>query len=190
MTVPFMDAYVRLLISTCHHRGVHAMGGMAALIPIKNNEEANAKAMANVRADKLREALAGHDGTWVAHPALAPIAEEVFNTYMPTANQTFRRPPLAQVTRDDLLNPNVPGNITIEGVKKNIHVCLVYIEAWLRGIGCSPINYLMVSNCQQYFISTNFYRRTRPPLKYHEVSSGSGLATKPVLSRAFDLTRL
>ncbi|KAF7555158.1 hypothetical protein G7Z17_g2381 [Cylindrodendrum hubeiense] len=143
MTVPFMDAYVRLLISTCHRRGVHAMGGMAALIPIKNNEEANAKAMANVRADKLREALAGHDGTWVAHPALAPIAEEIFNTYMPTANQTFRRPPLAQVTRDDLLNPNVPGNITIEGVKKNIHVCLVYIEAWLRGIGCSPINYLM-----------------------------------------------
>ncbi|KAH6887410.1 malate synthase [Thelonectria olida] len=143
MTVPFMDAYVKLLISTCHRRGVHAMGGMAALIPIKSNEEANAKAMANVRADKLREALAGHDGTWVAHPALAPIAEEVFNTYMPTANQIFRRPPLAQVTRDDLLNPKMPGSITIEGVKKNIHVCLVYMEAWLRGIGCSPINYLM-----------------------------------------------
>uniref|UniRef100_A0A8H7KFR1 Malate synthase n=1 Tax=Bionectria ochroleuca TaxID=29856 RepID=A0A8H7KFR1_BIOOC len=143
MTVPFMDAYVKLLISTCHRRGVHAMGGMAALIPIKNDEEANAKAMANVKADKLREVLAGHDGTWVAHPGLASLAEEIFNTYMPTANQTFRRPPLAQVTRDDLLNPNVSGNITLDGVKKNIQVCLVYMEAWIRGIGCSPINFLM-----------------------------------------------
>lgn len=120
------------------------MGGMSALIPIKGDQEANAKALANVHADKLREVLAGHDGTWVAHPALASIAEGIFNTYMPTANQIYRRPTLTQVTRDDLLNTNVPGNITIEGVKRNIHVCLVYIEAWLRGVGCSPINNLMV----------------------------------------------
>jgi malate synthase len=145
MTVPFMDAYVKLLIETCHRRGVHAMGGMAALIPIKNDEAANAKALANVEADKLREVLAGHDGTWVAHPALAPIAEDIFNTYMPTSNQIFRRSETVPVTRDDLLNPNVPGKITLEGVKKNIHVCLVYMEAWVRGIGCSPINNLMVS---------------------------------------------
>lgn len=146
MTVPFMEAYVKLLISTCHRRGVHAMGGMAALIPIKNDKEANDKAMGNVRADKLREVLAGHDGTWVAHPALASIALEVFNEYMPTANQIHRRTPdHEKITRDDLLNPNVPGNITAEGVKKNVHISLVYSEAWLRGIGCSPINFLMVS---------------------------------------------
>lgn len=146
MTVPFMDAYVKLLIETCHRRGVHAMGGMAALIPIKNDEAANAKALANVEADKLREVLAGHDGTWVAHPALAPIAEDIFNTYMPTSNQIFRRSETVPVTRDDLLNPNVPGKITLEGVKKNIHVCLVYMEAWVRGVGCSPINNLMVGH--------------------------------------------
>ncbi|KAI9162690.1 malate synthase A [Paramyrothecium foliicola] len=143
MTVPFMDAYVKLLVATCHRRGIHAMGGMSALIPIKNNEEANAKAMANVKADKLREVLAGCDGTWVAHPALAPLAEDVFNTYMPTANQIFRRPALPNFTRDDLLNPNVTGKITLAGVKSNVEVCLVYCEAWLRGLGCSPINSLM-----------------------------------------------
>src|ERR1700760_1031810 len=91
MTVPFMDAYVRLLIKTCHRRGVHAMGGMAAQIPIKDNPEANDKAMENVRQDKLREVRAGHDGTWVAHPALAQIAKAVFDEHMPGANQITRR---------------------------------------------------------------------------------------------------
>ena len=145
MTVPFMEAYVKLLISTCHRRGVHAMGGMAAVIPIKNDEAANEKAMASVKADKLREVLAGHDGTWVAHPALASLANEVFNEYMPTANQIHvRTPHHEQITAADLLNPKVPGQITLAGVKKNIHISLVYSEAWLRGIGCSPINFLMV----------------------------------------------
>lgn len=145
MTVPFMEAYVKLLVSTCHRRGVHAMGGMAAVIPIKNDDEANAKAMASVRADKLREVLAGHDGTWVAHPALASLAREVFDEYMPTANQIHvRTPDVEKITAGDLLNPQVPGKITLEGVKKNIHISLVYSEAWLRGIGCSPINFLMV----------------------------------------------
>ncbi|KAF4125437.1 malate synthase [Geosmithia morbida] len=144
MTVPFMEAYVKLLISTCHRRGVHAMGGMAALIPIKNDEEANAKAMGNVRSDKLREALAGHDGTWVAHPALAGIALDVFDTYMATPNQIhYRTDHFRQITQDDLLNPRVAGSITLEGVKKNIDISLIYSEAWLRGIGCSPINFLM-----------------------------------------------
>lgn len=86
-----MDAYVKLLIKTCHRRQVHAMGGMAAQIPIKTDKEANDKAMDGVRADKLREVLAGHDGTWVAHPALASIAADVFNTHMPTPNQMFVR---------------------------------------------------------------------------------------------------
>ncbi|KPI41498.1 Malate synthase, glyoxysomal [Cyphellophora attinorum] len=143
MTVPFMDAYVRLLIKTCHRRGVHAMGGMAAQIPIKDDPEANEKAMESVRADKLREVKAGHDGTWVAHPALAAIAAEVFNKHMPTPNQLFKRREEVNVTKNDLLNMNVPGGITEEGIRKNLNIGLGYMEGWLRGVGCVPINYLM-----------------------------------------------
>ncbi|KAL9084851.1 MAG: hypothetical protein Q9159_005014 [Coniocarpon cinnabarinum] len=143
MTVPFMDAYVRLLIQTCHRRGVHAMGGMAAQIPIKDNKEANDKATGNVQADKLREVRAGHDGTWVAHPALAKIATDVFNEHMPTPNQIFNRREDVHVTGNDLLNMNVPGKITEDGIRKNLNIGLGYMEGWLRGIGCVPINYLM-----------------------------------------------
>ncbi|MCJ1368671.1 hypothetical protein MMC16_007816 [Acarospora aff. strigata] len=143
MTVPFMDAYVKLLIKTCHRRGVHAMGGMAAQIPIKDNKEANDAAMANVYADKLREVRAGHDGTWVAHPALAVIASEVFNKHMPTPNQMFVRREDVRVTGNDLLNMNMPGTVTEEGIRKNLNIGLGYMEGWLRGIGCVPINYLM-----------------------------------------------
>jgi malate synthase len=143
MTVPFMDAYVKLLIKTCHKRGVHAMGGMAAQIPIKNDKKANDAAMASVRADKLREVRAGHDGTWVAHPALAAIASDVFNTNMPTPNQLHVRREDVHVTANDLLNMNVPGSITEEGIRKNLNIGLGYMEGWLRGVGCVPINYLM-----------------------------------------------
>ncbi|KAI5303968.1 hypothetical protein KEM56_007004 [Ascosphaera pollenicola] len=143
MTVPFMDAYVRLLIKTCHRRGVHAMGGMAAQIPIKNDPKANDAAMDNVRADKLREVRAGHDGTWVAHPVLAGIASEVFNKYMPTPNQIFNRREDVNVTANDLLNTNVPGTITEVGIRKNLNIGLSYMEGWLRGVGCIPINSLM-----------------------------------------------
>ncbi|KAL1970217.1 hypothetical protein VTN77DRAFT_5377 [Rasamsonia byssochlamydoides] len=143
MTVPFMDAYVRLLIKTCHRRGVHAMGGMAAQIPIKDDPQANEAAMEKVRQDKLREVRAGHDGTWVAHPALVPIAAEIFNKYMPTPNQLFNRREDVHVTANDLLNTNVPGSITEEGIRKNLNIGLSYMEGWLRGVGCIPINYLM-----------------------------------------------
>jgi malate synthase len=143
MTVPFMDAYVKLLIQTCHKRGVHAMGGMAAQIPIKDDKAANDKAMAGVRADKLREVRAGHDGTWVAHPALASIATEIFNQHMPTPNQLFVRREDVKIGQNDLLNMNVPGTITEEGIKKNLNIGLGYMEAWIRGVGCVPINYLM-----------------------------------------------
>ncbi|KAI0013786.1 malate synthase, glyoxysomal [Xylariaceae sp. FL0662B] len=143
MTVPFMDAYVKLLIQTCHKRGVHAMGGMAAQIPIKDDKEANDRAMDGVRADKLREVTAGHDGTWVAHPALAPIATEIFNKHMPTPNQLFVRREDVKISQNDLLNMNVPGKITEEGIRKNLNIGLGYMEAWIRGIGCVPINYLM-----------------------------------------------
>ncbi|CAM1502102.1 Fc.00g040860.m01.CDS01 [Cosmosporella sp. VM-42] len=143
MTVPFMDAYVKLLVQTCHKRGVHAMGGMAAQIPIKNDPAANDKAMEGVRADKLREVRAGHDGTWVAHPALASIATEIFNKYMPTPNQHFIRREDVTIGQNDLLNMNVPGTITEEGIRKNLNIGLSYMEAWVRGVGCVPINFLM-----------------------------------------------
>lgn len=143
MTVPFMDSYVKLLIKTCHRRGVHAMGGMAAQIPIKNDPKANDIAMASVRADKLREARAGHDGTWVAHPALASIASEVFNAHMPTPNQMHIRREDVHVTANDLLNMNVPGAVTEDGIKKNLGIGVAYMEGWLRGLGCIPLNNMM-----------------------------------------------
>ncbi|MCJ1355704.1 MAG: hypothetical protein MMC33_005696 [Icmadophila ericetorum] len=133
MTVPFMTNYCKLLIQTCHKRGVAAMGGMAAQIPIKDNKEANDKAMENVRADK----------TWVAHPALASIAAEVFNKEMPTPNQYFVYREEDKVTQKDLLNMDVPGKITEQGIRANLNIGLGYMEGWLRGVGCVPLNYLM-----------------------------------------------
>jgi malate synthase len=117
---------------------------MAAQIPIKDDPKANEIAMQGVYADKLREVKAGHDGTWVAHPALASIASEVFNKHMPTPNQLFVRNEDINVTGNDLLNMNVPGKITEAGIRKNLDIGLGYMEAWLRGVGCVPINYLMV----------------------------------------------
>lgn len=144
MTTPFMDAYVRLLIKTCHRRGVHAMGGMAAQIPIKDNKAANEAAMNKVRADKLREVKAGHDGTWVAHPDLVKLAMEIFNQYMPGPNQLHIRREDVNVTAADLLNTkDVKGAITENGIRSNINVALQYMEAWLRGNGCVPIHNLM-----------------------------------------------
>ena len=119
-------------------------GGMAAQIPIKDDKKANDAAMNNVRSDKLREVLAGHDGTWVAHPALAAIASEVFNEHMPTPNQMFIRREDVSISGKDLLNMEMPGTITEDGIRKNLNIGLGYMEGWLRGIGCVPINYLMV----------------------------------------------
>ena len=116
---------------------------MAAQIPIKDDKKANDAAMDNVYADKLREVRAGHDGTWVAHPALAAIASEVFNKHMPTPNQIFVRREDVHVTANDLLNMNNPGSITEDGIRKNLNIGLGYMEGWLRGVGCVPINFLM-----------------------------------------------
>lgn len=117
---------------------------MAAQIPIKNNPSANSLAMEKVKADKLREVKAGHDGTWVAHPDLADIAMGIFNAHMLTPNQLHVRRDDVTITAKDLLNTNIPGgNITVAGIKANIEVGLIYCEAWLRGIGCSPIYNLM-----------------------------------------------
>jgi malate synthase len=138
----FLKSYVELLIQTCHRRGIHAMGGMAAQIPIKNDPAANEKALERVRQDKQREVLAGHDGTWVAHPGLVPIAKEVFDAHMKTPNQIDRRRDEAHVRAKDLLT--VPeGKITENGLRWNIDVGLQYLESWLRGSGCVPIYNLM-----------------------------------------------
>ena len=142
MAVPFMTAYSLLAIQTCHKRNAPAIGGMAAQIPVKNDEKANEEAFAKVRADKEREARNGHDGTWVAHPALVPVAREVFDEYMPTPNQIHKKREDVSVKAEDLLE--VPeGSITEQGVRTNINVGIQYIESWLNGRGAAPIYNLM-----------------------------------------------
>jgi malate synthase len=142
MTTHFMRSYSKLAIKTCHRRNAPAMGGMSALIPIKSDPEANEKAIAGVRADKEREASDGHDGTWVAHPALVPVAMEVFDRLMPTPNQISKQLDDYTATAADLLA--VPsGTITFAGLKQNVAVGMGYLEAWLRGIGCVPLFNLM-----------------------------------------------
>ena len=138
----FLNSYVLLLIKTCHRRGIHAMGGMAAQIPIKNDPAANETALQKVRQDKLREVRAGHDGTWVAHPGLVPVAKEIFDAHMKDANQISRQLMDVQISAADLLA--VPeGEITEAGLRWNIDVGLRYLAAWLQGNGCVPIYNLM-----------------------------------------------
>jgi malate synthase len=143
----FLSSYVELLIQTCHRRGIHAMGGMAAQIPIRNDREANEQALEKVRRDKLREVQAGHDGTWVAHPGLVPVAKEIFDTYMPEPNQissdkkSTKRSTQTIQAKDLLEVPT--GNITEGGLRWNIDVGLQYLRSWLQGLGCVPIYNLM-----------------------------------------------
>jgi malate synthase len=142
MTSPFMSAYSQLVIQRCHKRNIHAIGGMAAQIPIKNNNEANTIAFNKVKADKEREAKNGHDGTWVAHPDLVPIALEIFDKYMKTKNQIHVKREDVKVTEADLLE--VPkGTITEEGVRKNINISILYLASWLNGQGAAALHHLM-----------------------------------------------
>jgi malate synthase len=138
----FLSSYVELLIQTCHRRGIHAMGGMAAQIPIRNDAAANEQALEKVRRDKLREVQAGHDGTWVAHPGLVPVAKEIFDKYMLEPNQIAKPRTHRTVEVRDLLD--VPkGDITEAGLRWNIDVGLQYLHSWLQGSGCVPIYNLM-----------------------------------------------
>lgn len=142
MSTPFMDAYSRMVIQTCHRRGAHAMGGMSAFIPIKGDQAANEAAFAKVRADKTLEAQKGHDGTWVAHPGLVLVAIEVFDQFMPGANQINQKATKRAFTAPDLLQ--VPqGAITYAGLCSNIHIALLYIDFWLRGTGAAALYHLM-----------------------------------------------
>lgn len=143
MTSPFMRAYALLLVKTCHRRGAPAMGGMAAQIPIKNDPVANDAAMEKVRQDKLREVTDGCDGTWVAHPALVPIAKAVFDAHMPGPNQYSRQRPDVQVSAADLLDFRPEAPITEAGLRNNISVGIQYLGAWLAGNGCVPVFNLM-----------------------------------------------
>ena len=145
MTVPFMQAYTELLAATCHRRGAHAMGGMAALIPSRHDQEANEKALAGVRADKQREVGQGYDGTWVAHPDLVPVAREVFEQGLEGApNQLARRRDDVHVSADELLDlAGTPGHITEAGLRTNVNVGFQYVSYWLGGRGAAAINSLM-----------------------------------------------
>jgi malate synthase len=141
MDVHFLNSYAQWVIQTCHRRGIHAMGGMSAFIPIRADEAANQKALEKVREDKLREVKLGHDGTWVAHPGLVPVAREVFDAYMPTPHQIFKKLNV-HITAKDLLT--VPkGTITEQGLRMNVDVGVQYMAAWLGGSGCVPLYNLM-----------------------------------------------
>lgn len=142
MGVPFLRAYSRLLIKTCHRRGAFAMGGMAAQVPIKGNEKANEAALARVREDKEREAGEGHDGTWVAHPGLIDVAMDIFDRHLDGPNQLHRLREDVEVSAAELIEP-CNGTITEAGVRGNINVAIRYMAAWLGGQGCVPINHLM-----------------------------------------------
>ena len=175
----FLQSYVDLLIKTCHRRGAHAMGGMAAQIPIKNDPVANEAAMARVRADKLREAKAGHDGTWIAHPGLAEIALEAFDSVMQGPNQLAVLRTDASVTAADLLQ--VPeGEISDAGLRHNIRVGVQYLEAWLGGLGCVPLYHLMEDAATAEISRAQIWQWVR-----HGARSSDG---RPITAQRFDAT--
>jgi malate synthase len=145
MTVPFMRSYTELLVRSCHTRGAHAMGGMAAFIPSRRDREVNELALAKVREDKQRESGDGFDGTWVAHPDLVPVATEVFDSVLGgRPNQLERRREDVSVEASDLLNVSAtPGDVTEDGVRANVSVGIRYIASWLSGVGAAAIDNLM-----------------------------------------------
>ena len=152
MDTPLMEAYMTRLIYICHKRGTFAMGGMSAAIPIKNDPKANNEAMERIKKDKLREVTAGHDGSWVAHPALVQLAKDVFDAHMPRPHQIELKPGLAgkSVTEHDLLQlPKIEYGeaITSAGLKKGVAIVIAYTEAWLRGIGCIPLSNVSLLRC-------------------------------------------
>jgi malate synthase len=162
MTSHFMRSYSLLAIRTCHRRRAHAIGGMAAQIPVKNDPAANETAFRKVREDKLREAGDGHDGTWVAHPGLVPVAREIFDAHMPGPNQVHMSREDVAVTAADLLT--VPqGTITEGGLRTNISVGIQYLAAWLNGLGCVPLYNLMEDAATAEISRTQLWQWIRNP---------------------------
>jgi malate synthase len=174
----FLNAYSLLLIKTCHRRGAFAMGGMAAQIPIKGDPAANEAAFAKVGADKEREASNGHDGTWVAHPDLVPVAMQVFDRLMPAANQLAKLRQDVNVTAADLLEVHV-GERTEAGLRENIRVGVQYIEAWLRGRGAVPLYNLMEDAATAEISRAQIWQWL-----HHKASLADGRTVTPDLFRA------
>ena len=144
MSIPFLSAYSNLLVQTCHKRNVHAMGGMAAFVPIKGNDAANKKAIEKVTMDKLREVKAGYDGTWALHPDFVAVARKVFDEHMKTPNQLHVAGSPIVITADDLLTQkDVPNGITQKGIYENLRACVLYLHAWLQGTGSVAVDGLM-----------------------------------------------
>jgi malate synthase len=181
MDKTFLKAYVDLLIQTCHRRGIHAMGGMAAQIPIRRDAAANHLALDKVRQDKLREVRAGHDGTWVAHPALVPVARAAFDEHMHEANQIGRAQSPATIEPGDLLA--VPeGSVTRRGVEINIDIALQYLASWLRGTGCVPIYDLMEDAATAEISRSQLWQWVRNEARLEDGSTVTASLVESVLS--------
>ncbi|MCB9897171.1 MAG: malate synthase A [Planctomycetes bacterium] len=188
MTQHFLRSYSLLLIKTCHRRGVHAMGGMAAQIPIKNDERRNEEALGKVRADKLREVGDGHDGTWVAHPALVPVAREIFDAHMQGPNQLDVTRDDVHVTARDLLA--VPdGPITEAGLRMNVNVGVQYLEAWLGGNGCVPIHDLMEDAATAEISRTQIWQWIRHDCRLDDGRPVTAELFRDVLAEELELIR-
>src|ERR1035437_5948895 len=184
----FLGSYVELLIQTCHRRGIHAMGGMAAQIPIKNDPVANEKALEKVRQDKLREVHAGHDGTWVAHPALVAVAKEIFDEHMKEPNQICSKCKEVQVTAQDLLT--IPrGEITEEGLRWNMDVGLQYLAAWLEGNGCVPLYNLMEDAATAEICRAQIWQLVRHAAKLSDGRPVTAQMVKTALAEELDKLR-
>jgi malate synthase len=181
----FLRAYSLLLIKTCHKRGAFAMGGMAAQIPIKNNPEANAAAFAKVKADKEREAGDGHDGTWVAHPDLVPVAMEVFNRLMPQPNQLDKARTDVNISAKDLVEVH-EGTRSIEGFRENIRVGVQYIEAWLRGRGAVPIYNMMEDAATAEISRAQIWQQVKYGLAFADGSKASPALFETCLAEEMD----
>ncbi|HEY2770229.1 MAG TPA: malate synthase A [Solirubrobacteraceae bacterium] len=179
MTVPFMKAYAELLAATCHRRGAHAMGGMAALIPSRKDEEANEKALEGVRKDKQREVEQGYDGTWVAHPDLVPTAREAFETGLNGAANQLEKQPQVDVGQKDLLNLGAtPGQITEKGLRTDVSVGFQYISFWLGGRGAAAINSLMEDAATSEISRTQIWQWI-----HHDMKLDTGDVVTPELVR-------
>ena len=185
----FLASCSNLLIRTCHTRGIHAMGGMAAQIPIKSDVEMNRQALEKVREDKLREVRAGHDGTWVAHPGLVPLAKEIFDEHMPGANQISRTCDDVEVTARDLLR--VPeGSVTEAGLRWNIDVGIRYLESWLCASGCVPIYNLMEDAATAEICRTQVWQWVRFGAKLEDGRPVTEHLVRELIARQMKMLRL
>ncbi|HEX6302022.1 MAG TPA: malate synthase A [Acidimicrobiia bacterium] len=180
MTVPFMHAYTELMVKTCHRRGAHAIGGMAAFIPNRRDPDVTEKAIAAVRADKKREAEAGCDGTWVAHPDLVPIAKEEFDRVLgDNPSQIDRQRNDVEVSASDLLDFDFPGDVTMDGVRTDVTVGIRYLTAWLSGVGAAAIDNLMEDVATAEISRSQIWQWV-----HHEVTTSEGIAVTESLVRS------